>query len=189
MSSTDATSSDPAALTGDYVFDVAHTTLGFVARHAMVTKVRGSFGEFEGSAHLDFADPGQSRVSVKIKAASIDTGNADRDAHLRSNDFFDMGEHPEITFESTAVEAVDADTYRVTGDLTIKGVTKSVTFEGERSGPVIDPWGNNRVGFSGSFGINRKDWGVSWNMALEAGGVVVSEKITLEFDISATKSG
>jgi polyisoprenoid-binding protein YceI len=188
MSTADATSFDPATLTGDYTFDAAHTTFGFVARHAMVTKVRGTFSEFEGSAHLDFTDPAKSSVTVKIKAASIDTGNADRDAHLRSNDFFDMDEYPEITFQSTAVEAVSGNTDRVTGDLTIRGVTKSITFESELTGPVIDPWGNTRVGFSGSLTVNRKDWGVSWNMALEAGGVVVSEKVTLEFDISATKT-
>jgi polyisoprenoid-binding protein YceI len=185
---TAATTFDPATLTGDYVFDPAHTTFGFVARHAMVTKVRGTFSEFEGSAHLDFTDPAKSSVTVKIKAASIDTGNADRDAHLRSNDFFDMDTYPEITFQSTSVEAVSGNTYRVTGDLTIKDVTKSITFEAEMTGPVTDPWGNTRVGFSGSLTVNRKDWGVSWNMALEAGGVVVSENVTLEFDISATKT-
>lgn len=187
MSATD-TISDPEALTGEYTFDAAHTTIGFVARHAMVTKVRGSFGEFEGSAHLDFTDASKSTISVKITAASIDTGNTDRDAHLRSNDFFEMAQYPEITFQSTGVEGVDADTYRVTGDLTIRGVTKSITFNAERDGPVIDPWGNTRVGFSGSLSVNRKDWGVSWNMALEAGGVIVSENVTLEFDISATKN-
>jgi polyisoprenoid-binding protein YceI len=188
MSTADATAFDPAALTGDYTFDTAHSTFGFVARHLMVTKVRGTFGEFEGSAHLDFTDPTKSSVTVKIKAASIDTGNADRDTHLRSNDFFDMEEHPEITFQSTAVQTVSGNTYRVTGDLTIRGITKPITFETELAGPVVDPWGNTRVGLSGSLTVNRKDWGVSWNMALEAGGVAVSENVTLEFDISATKN-
>ena len=154
----------------------------------MVTKVRGTFGEFEGSAHLDFNEPKGSTVTVTIKATSIDTGNADRDAHLRSNDFFAMDEYPEITFGSSAIEALDPDTYHVTGDLTIRGVTRSVSFDAERTGPVTDPWGNTRVGFAGSLAVNRKDWGVSWNMALETGGVVVSEKVTLEFDISATKN-
>jgi polyisoprenoid-binding protein YceI len=186
--STTTANTDPATLTGDYTFDPAHTTFGFVARHAMVTKVRGTFAEFEGSAHLDFSQPENSTVSVSIKATSIDTGNADRDAHLRSNDFFAMDDHPEITFTSTAIETADPDTYRVTGDLTIRGVTKSIRFDAERTGPVTDPWGNTRVGFSGSLTVNRKDWGVNWNMALEAGGVVVSENVTLEFDISATKS-
>jgi len=179
---------DPQALTGNYVFDPAHTTFGFVARHAMVTKVRGKFAEFEGSAQLDFTDPEKSSVNVKIKAASIDTGNADRDAHLRSNDFFAMDEYPEIEFRSTSIESESNETYRVTGDLVIRGVTKSVTFDAEREGPVVDPWGNTRVGFSGSVRVNRKDWGVNWNMALEAGGVVVSDHVTLEFDVSATKS-
>jgi polyisoprenoid-binding protein YceI len=187
MSTTDLTA-DPAALTGDYTFDPTHSTFGFTARHAMVTKVRGNFGEFEGSAHLDFVDPSQSSVSVTIKVTSIDTGNPDRDTHLRSNDFFAMEEFPDITFQSTAIEAAGDDVVNVTGDLTIRGVAKSVTFEAERSGPVIDPWGNTRVGFSGSLRVNRKDWGVNWNMALEAGGVVVSEHVTLEFDVSATKN-
>jgi polyisoprenoid-binding protein YceI len=182
-----ATTLDRETLTGDYTFDVAHTTFGFVARHAMVTKVRGSFGEFEGSAHLDFADASKSSVNVKITAASIDTGNENRDAHLRSNDFFAMDEYPEITFASTAIEALNDEQYRVTGDLTIRGTTKPITFESEYSGAVLDPWGNIRVGFAGSLTVDRKEWGVNWNAALEAGGVVVSEKVTLEFDVSATK--
>jgi polyisoprenoid-binding protein YceI len=150
--------------------------------------VRGHFGEFEGTAHLDFADASKSTVSVTIKAASIDTGHPDRDAHLRGNDFFAMDEFAEITFKSTSVAAAGNDSYEVTGDLTIRGVTKPVTFEAERSGPVTDPWGNTRVGFEGSLQVNRKDWGVNWNMALEAGGVVVSEKVTLEFDVSLSKN-
>jgi len=186
MSTTET--ADPATLTGDYVFDAAHSSFGFVARHAMVTKVRGTFAKFEGTAHLDFVDASKSHVHVEIDATSIDTGHPDRDAHLRGNDFFAMDEFPEILFDSTAIEATGDDTYSVTGDLTIRGTAKSVTFEAERSGPVTDPWGNTRVGLSGSFTINRKDWGVSWNMALEAGGVVVSEKVTLEFDVSATKT-
>jgi polyisoprenoid-binding protein YceI len=186
---TTETTADPATLTGDYAFDAAHSKFGFVARHAMVTKVRGHFNEFEGSAHLDFTDASKSTVSLTIKAASIDTGHPDRDAHLRSNDFFAMDEFPEITFKSTSIaEAGADDVYSVTGDLTIRGATKSITFEAERTGPVVDPWGNTRVGFEGSAVVNRKDWGVNWNMALEAGGVVVSEKVTLEFDVSLTKS-
>jgi polyisoprenoid-binding protein YceI len=185
---TTATTTDPATLTGDYTFDPAHTTFAFVARYAMVTKVRGTFGEFQGSAHLDFNEPAKSSVSVDIKATSIDTGNTDRDAHLRTDDFFAMDTYPEITFRSTAIEPLEPDSYRVTGDLSMRGVTKSVSFDAEHTGPVTDPWGNTRVGFSGSLSINRKDWGVNWNAALEAGGVLVSEKVTLEFDISATKN-
>lgn len=121
MSAPETTNLDSQALTGDYSFDVAHSTFGFTARHAMVARVRGTFSEFEGSAHLDFSDPSKSSIRVEIQAASIHTGNSDRDAHLRSNDFFAMDEHPTITFVSTAVEAVDDSTYRVTGDLTIRG--------------------------------------------------------------------
>jgi polyisoprenoid-binding protein YceI len=175
-------------LTGEYTVDVAHSRIGFVARHAMVTKVRGSFNEFEGGGYFDAADPSRSKLQVTIKAASIDTRNADRDAHLRSNDFFDMDNYPEIGFVSTSVEALDDSTYRVTGDLTIKGVTRSVTIDFETTGTAIDPWGNQRLGLEGKATVNRKDWGVSFNAPLEAGGVLVSEKVSLEFDVSAIKN-
>ena len=178
----------PASLTGTYSIDPSHSRIGFVARHAMVTKVRGSFNEFEGSGRFDVEDPSNSTVRLVIQAASIDTRNEDRDGHLRSNDFFDMENHPEITFESTAVEAAGEGVYRVTGDLTIKGVTKPITFDLEHTGAATDPFGNQRVGFEGSVAVNRKDWGVNWNAALEAGGVLVSEKVTLEFEVSAIRS-
>jgi polyisoprenoid-binding protein YceI len=183
------TTTAPATLTGSYAIDATHSRIGFVARHAMVTKVRGSFGDFTGTGTFDADDPTRSRLQLTIQAASIDTRNADRDAHLRGNDFFDMGTYPEITFVSTTVEAAGTDRYRVTGDLTIKGVTKPVTFELEYTGSAVDPFGNQRIGFEGSTTVNRKDWGVNWNAALEAGGVLVSEKVTLEFDISAVRSG
>jgi polyisoprenoid-binding protein YceI len=176
-------------LTGDYRLDVAHTTFGFVARHAMVTKVRGSFSEFEGGAHIDAADPAKSTVHVVIQAASITTRNDQRDAHLKSNDFLAMEEFPTITFDSTRIELTDDTTVRLTGDLTIRGTTKSITFDLEYTGSATDPFGNFRIGFEGSVAINRKDWGVNWNAALEAGGVLVSEKVTLEFDVSAIKQG
>jgi polyisoprenoid-binding protein YceI len=176
-------------LTGDYQLDVAHTTLGFVARHAMVTKVRGSFSEFDGSVHIDGDDPTKSSVHIVIQAASITTRNEQRDAHLKSNDFLAMEEFPTVTFDSTRVELADDTTVRLTGDLTIRGTTKSITFELEYTGSATDPFGNLRVGFEGSVAINRKDWGVNWNAALEAGGVLVSEKVTLEFDVSAIKQG
>ncbi|MCU1494994.1 MAG: hypothetical protein JWO62_2758 [Acidimicrobiaceae bacterium] len=174
--------------TGEYTLDPSHTRVGFVARHAMVTKVRGSFNELVGAGHFDATDPTKSRLELTIQAASVDTRNADRDAHLRSNDFFDMANYPEIRFVSTAVEPVDAATYRVTGDLTIKGVTQPVTVEFEYTGSAVDPYGNQRVGFEGSVTVNRKDWGINWNTALEAGGVLVSEKVVLEFDVSAVKN-
>ena len=178
----------PASLTGTYTIDPTHSRIGFVARHAMVTKVRGSFNEFEGSGYFDAEHPERSEVQLTIKAASIDTRNPDRDAHLRSNDFFDMENHPEITFVSTEVEQVDADNYRVTGDLMIKGVTRPVTVDFEYTGSVVDPFGFQRVGFEGRTTVNRKDWGVNWNAALEAGGVLVSEKVTLEFEVSAIRN-
>ena len=179
----------PSTLSGTYAIDPTHSRIGFVARHAMVTKVRGSFNEFEGSGVFDAEDPSRSKLQLTIKTASIDTRNADRDGHLRGNDFFAMEQYPEITFVSTAVEALDDDRYRVTGDLTIKGVTKPVSVDFEYTGTAVDPFENTRIGLEGSTVVNRKDWGVNWNAALEAGGVLVSEKVTLEFEVSAIRTG
>jgi polyisoprenoid-binding protein YceI len=175
-------------LTGTYTLDPAHSRIGFVARHAMVTKVRGAFTSFTGSAVLDAEDPARSSAELTVEVASVDTGNGQRDDHLRTNDFFDAVTYPQIRFVSTRVERVDGDDYRLTGDLTIKGVTKPVTVDFTYTGSAVDPWGNERAGFEGRAVINRKDWGVNFNAALEAGGVLVSEKITLEFDIAAVKS-
>jgi polyisoprenoid-binding protein YceI len=175
-------------LTGDYTIDPVHSRMGFVARHAMVAKVRGSFDEFEGILHIDGEHPENSSGRVTIQAKSIDTRNSQRDDHLRSNDFLAMDEYPEITFVSTSVEPTGDNTFKVTGDLTIRGVTKPVTLDVEFTGSATDPLGNLRIGFEGSGVINRKDWGVSWNAALEGGGVLVSEKVTLEIEISAIKN-
>ena len=175
----------PTNLTGSYTIDPAHSRMGFIARHAMVTRVRGSFNEFTGTGFFNAEDPAESWAKLTIKAASIDTRNADRDAHLRSNDFFDMEKYPEITFTSTRIEQVDAENFRVTGDLTIKGVTRPVTIDVVYTGAAVDPFGNQRIGFEGSTTVNRKDWGVNWNAALEAGGVLVSENVTLELEVSA----
>ncbi|MFF2627002.1 YceI family protein [Kitasatospora griseola] len=174
-------------LTGDYVLDPTHTRIGFVARHAMVTKVRGAFHQFEGTAHLDGADPSRSTGEVVIKAASIDTGVEQRDQHLRTNDFLDAPNFPDITFRTTAVEKRSDSDYRVTGDLTIKDTTRSVTIDFEYTGNAVDPYGNLRVGLEGSVTISRKDYGVTWNAALEGGGVLVGDKVVLEFDVSAIK--
>lgn len=174
-------------LSGDYELDVAHTRIGFTARHAMVTSVRGSFQEFEGDAHLDGADPTKSSAKVTIKAASISTGHEQRDAHLRGADFLDVQTHPDITFESTGVEQLDDDTYRVRGDLTIKDQTRPVSIDFTFNGSAKDPYGNLRAGFEGAATINRKDWGLTWNAALETGGFLVSDKIKLEFDVSGVK--
>jgi polyisoprenoid-binding protein YceI len=176
------------SLTGDYTIDTAHSRLGFAARHAMVTKVRGQFNEFEGIAHLDFADPTKSTAEVTIKTDSVDTHNAQRDAHLRTNDFFDAASFPEITFRSTSVEKVDDDHYKLSGDLTIKETTKPISIDFEFTGTAVDPFGNVRVGFEGSTTIKRRDWKVEWNAPLETGGVLVSEKVTLEFELSAIKA-
>ncbi|HEX2042238.1 MAG TPA: YceI family protein [Acidimicrobiales bacterium] len=182
--STAITTPNLEELTGTYVLDPAHSRIGFVARHAMVTKVRGSFREFEGRAQLDADDPSRSRFELTIQAGSVDTGNPDRDAHLRSNDFLDPASYPQIRFVSTAVEAAGPDTYKVTGDLTIKGVTKPVTFDVVYTGTAVDPFGNVRVGLEGSARVNRKEWGVNWNVAMEAGGLLVSEQVVLEFEVS-----
>jgi polyisoprenoid-binding protein YceI len=175
-------------LTGEYTLDPAHTRIGFVARHAMVTKVRGSFNKFEGSGYFDAEEPANSNLHVTIRAASIDTRNADRDGHLRSNDFLDMHNYPEIRFVSTSVERVGDDVYRVAGDLTIKSVTKPVSIDFEYTGTSVDPYDNQRLGFEGITVINRKDWGVNWNTVLETGGVLVGERVTLEIEVSAIKS-
>jgi polyisoprenoid-binding protein YceI len=180
-----------ADITGDYTLDVSHTRLGFSARHAMVTTVRGQFQDYTGHAHIDTANPAASKVELTIQTGSIDTGNPDRNGHLVSPDFFDVENNPEITFVSTEVERHSDSgetTWVITGDLTIKGVTKPVTIEFEQTGSAKDPFGNLRVGFEGGTVINRKDWGLTWNAALETGGVLVSERVKLDFDISAIQS-
>ncbi|WP_324789735.1 YceI family protein [Streptomyces sp. H51] len=183
-----AVNPDLAALTGDYTIDPAHTTLGFVARHAMVTNVKGKFLDFSGSLHLDGSDPAKSTASIDVTMDSIDTGSADRDGHLKSADFFKTEEFPTMTFRSTEARALGGDDYRITGDLTILGVTKPLTIDLEFNGAAKDPFGNERVGFEGKAEILRSEWGLTWNAALETGGVLVSDKIKLNFDISAIKS-
>lgn len=184
----DAATSLLTDVTGDYVVDVQHTRIGLRARHAMVTTVRGAFTEFEGTAHLDSADPPASRVVLRIAAASIDTGTPDRDAHLRSPDFLDVERFPQLVFASTAVEQLDEDTYRVTGDLTIKDATRPVEIDFTLTGSAQDPFGNVRVGFEGALVIRRSDWGLTWNTPLDTGGVLVSDKVQIEFDVSAIRA-
>ncbi|MFG3102681.1 YceI family protein [Streptomyces sp. NPDC048182] len=182
------TTPDLTALTGDYTIDPAHTTIGFTARHAMVTNVKGSFNDFTGALHLDGANPALSTATLDVTMDSIDTGNADRDGHLRSADFFKIEEFPTMTFRSTKVESAGGEDYRVTGDLTILGTTKPLTIDLEFNGAAKDPFGYERVGFEGKAEIKRSEWGLTWNAALETGGVLVSDKIKLTFDISAVKS-
>ena len=176
-----------ADLQGTFVLDPTHTTFSFVTRHAMVTKVRGSFEKFEGQAIVDGSSPETSSLSVNIDVASVTTRNADRDAHLRSADFFDVERFPNMVFVSTNI-AVDGDTVEVTGDLTIKDVTNSVTFPLEFQGSAKDPFGNTRVGFEGSVQVLRSDFGLTWNAALETGGFLVSDKVTLELEIAAIQT-
>ena len=181
---TEATSVAVDDISGDYTIDASHTRIGFSARHAMVTKVRGHFDEFEGSAHVDTDNPAASSVTVTINAASVTTGNEQRDGHLKTPDFFDVENYPQITFVSTNVER-DGSEWAITGDLTINGVTKSVTVPFEETGSAKDPFGNTRVGFEGGVTLDRTDWNLKFNATLETGGVLVSEKVKLELDISA----
>ena len=167
--------------TGTWAVDPAHSELGFVARHLMVTKVRGSFEDISGTVTVadDLAD---SKAEITIQTASITTRNADRDGHLKSGDFFDIENNPTITFVSTSFDGST-----LVGDLTVKGVTKPVTLDVEYNGVQTDPWGNTKAGFEATGTINRSDWGLNWNAALEGGGVLVSEKINLVIDVQLLK--
>ncbi|KIF67806.1 polyisoprenoid-binding protein [Streptomyces sp. AcH 505] len=180
---------DPAlaALSGEYVIDPAHTSIGFTVRHAMVTNVRGAFQEHEGTLTLDGEHPENSTAAIDVSMASIDTGAPDRDGHLRSADFFDAEQFPKMTFRSTSAEERGGDSYRISGDLTIKDVTKPLTIDLEFNGSATDPFGNQRVGFEGTAEMLRSDWGLTYNAALETGGVLVGDKLKLTFDISAIK--
>jgi polyisoprenoid-binding protein YceI len=185
---TATTDRDLSHVTGDYTIDPAHSRIGFTVRHAMVTNVRGEFTEYEGKLHLDGADPTKSSAELVIKVASINTSQAQRDEHLRTGDFFAAETYPEITFRSTSAEEVGDDTYRLHGDLTIKDVTRPVTLDLEFTGAATDLYGANRVGFEGGTTVDRTDWGLSYNAALETGGVLISEKVKLVLDISAVKA-
>ena len=188
MTSTTTTTATalPAGLVpGTNAIDPSHSEVGFVARHAMVTKVRGRFTDVEGTLTIGETVE-QSTATATIRTASVSTGSADRDGHLVSPDFFDAATYPEITFVATGVHA-DGDDYVLTGDLTIKDVTKAVSLPVEFEGVATDPFGNQRAGFSASTDVEREQWGLSWNAALETGGVLVSKKIKLQLDISAIK--
>jgi len=178
----------PAELDGKWELDPAHTRLGFAVRHAMISTVRGSFTDISGGATLDPADPSASSATVTIQASSIGTGTADRDAHLRSSDFFDVEKYPTLEFHCTEFRPTgDPSVWILVGDLTIKDVTRPVELTFTHVGNVIDPWGNVKAGFEGRGQISRKDWGLTWNAALAAGGVLVGDKITLELEAQAKK--
>jgi polyisoprenoid-binding protein YceI len=171
----------PDLTPGTWTIDAAHTVIGFSARHLMVAKTRGSFGEFTGTVTVG-DDLAQSSAEITVQMASVDTRNADRDGHLRGADFFDVENHPTMTFRSTSF---DGSTLR--GDLTIKGITKPIELAVEFGGVAGDPWGNTKAAFEASGEIDRTQWGLTWNAALEAGGVLVSEKIALAIDAEFQK--
>jgi polyisoprenoid-binding protein YceI len=171
---------------GTWQIDPSHSTVGFVARHLMVTKVRGRFTDVDATVTVG-DDPTASSVEAVIQTASIDTRSADRDTHLRSADFFDVEQFPTITFRSTAVRAVKGDRWALDGELTIKGVTRPVTLDVEFEGTAGDPWGGQRAGFTAETEIDREDWGLTWNVALESGGILVSKKIKLELEVQLVR--
>jgi polyisoprenoid-binding protein YceI len=169
-----------------YSIDVAHTTIEFVVKHMMISKVRGRFGAFEGILELAPGSDLPQAIDVTIEAASIDTREAQRDAHLRSPDFFEVERYAHLAFKSTRIEGTPAD-FKVYGDLTIHGVTRGVVLDGEFQGRGRDPWGGERVGFSATATINRKDFGLTWNQTLELGGVLVSDEIKIELNVEALR--
>jgi polyisoprenoid-binding protein YceI len=171
---------------GTYLLDPAHTRIGFVARHLMVTKVRGSFGEFVGSITIA-EDPKESTAEATLKTASIDTGNADRDQHLRSGDFVEAEKYPEITFRNARVRSQHGGRFTVVGDLTIKDTTREVVLDVELDGVAKDPWGNEKLAVTASTEIDREDFGMTWNVALESGGVLVSKKVKIEIEAQAAR--
>lgn len=177
---TTETTTRPKIETGTWTLEGQHTKIGFVAKHLMVTKVRGHFDEFDGTVTIadDLSD---SAIEVRIDASSITTGAADRDEHLRSGDFLDLANYPQLKFASTEISQNGTD-FEITGDLTIRDVTKPITLEASYDGTVTDPWGNDRVAFSARADMNREDWGLTWNAALEGGGWLVSKDVVLEIE-------
>lgn len=171
---------------GNWVIDQAHSEIHFMVRHMMISKVRGQFREFSGSFTIDEV-PEESCVEVVIRAASIDTGDSQRDGHLRSPDFLDVERYPEIRFRSTSVRPIGDGCGELDGDVTLKGITKAVTLRVQFNGEAVDPWGNKRGGFAGAMEIDREDFGLTWNQALEAGGVLVGREIRFELDVEAVR--
>jgi len=168
-------------------FDLVHSSINFWVRHLMVSKVHGRFTKWTGKLEVDDKNPANSRVEVQIDAASIDTQEAPRDAHLRSADFLEVEKYPYITFKSTSIEPVSKDRYKAKGDLTIRGVTRPVELDVEYAGRVKDPWGGERLGFSARTSLNRKEFGLVWNVMLEAGGITVGDNVEIEIEIEAVK--
>lgn len=167
--------------------DGTHSAVNLTVRHMVISKVRGRFARWNAKLQLDTADLTRSAVEVEIEAASIDTGVADRDNHLRSPDFLDAQKHPTLRYRSRRVEALSPDRLRVVGDLTIRDVTREAVLDVEYGGRGKDPWGNERVGFTASASINRKDYGLTWNQALETGGVLVADRVDIEIELQAIR--
>ncbi|MGQ9908190.1 MAG: YceI family protein [Candidatus Flexifilum sp.] len=173
-----------------WTFDPTHSAANFSTRHMMITTVRGSFSRLSGTIEYDPANPAAASVSAEIDAASINTGVADRDNHLKSPDFLDVANHPTIAFRSTRIELTGETTAKIHGDLTIRGVTRPVVLEAELLGMGVDPFAKvEKAGFSARTRINREDWGLTWNMALEAGGWLVGKEIAIELEVEAVKVG
>jgi polyisoprenoid-binding protein YceI len=170
-----------------WMIDPAHTRVGFAVRHMMIATVHGQFENVSGTVNFDEARPSRSTVDVQIEAASLNTRDEKRDAHLRSADFFDVESYPYLTFKSTKVEVVDNAHGRITGDLTIRGLTRRVVLDTEYNGTAKSPWGTYSAGFTASTKINRKDWGLNWNVALEAGGVLVGDTVTITIEVELVK--
>ncbi len=174
-------------MTNRWDIDVAHSAIHFHVRHMVISKVHGRFARWSGALQLDLEDLARSSVEVEIDTASIDTQVADRDTHLRSPDFLDVARYPKMTFRSKRIEKA-GEGWRVTGDLTLHGVTREVTLDAEFAGVGKDPWGNERAGFSAKAAIDRKAFGLAWNAALETGGVLVGEKVKIELEIELVKA-
>ncbi|MFJ8148873.1 YceI family protein [Streptomyces sp. NPDC096048] len=181
---------DPAlrALTGRWTIDRPHSRIGFSVRHAMVTTVRGAFADYDSTLYFDGARPSESRADLVIRVASVDTGVEQRDAHLVGPDFFDARRYPEMAFRSTSTVHEGGESFRMTGDLTIRDITRTVDLQLDYLGSVMDPFGSERAGFDGTTTIDRTEWGLVYNQRLKAGGTMVSEKVRLQFDISAVRS-
>ena len=174
--------------TNTWNIDATHSGVNFSIRHLVVSKVRGRFAKYAGSVAVDDTDLTRSVVEATIDASSIDTGTAQRDDHLRSADFFDVEKFPELRFRSTRIEKVGDDRYRVVGDLTIRDVTREISLNVEYGGRAKDPWGNQRIGFVATTGLDRKDFGLGWNQVLEAGGFLVGDRVDIELEVQAVKA-
>ena len=174
--------------TTKWAIDPTHSEIGFKVKHMMFTNVSGQFDNYEGSITTEDDTFENANIQFSGDINSVNTGNADRDNHLKSADFFDGENHPKLTFKSTSFKKIDDNNYELTGDLNIRGISKSVKFPVEFSGMMTDPWGNTKVGFNISGKINRKDWGLNWNSALETGGVLVSEEVRLDIELQFAKA-